>query len=67
LYEKYKSTCNKILVFDFEGNPLRTYNLDVPVGVLSVDAEKRIIYGLTDMPVDLPNAQSDFNIIKYEY
>jgi WD40 repeat protein len=67
LYEKYKSTCNKILVFDFEGNPLRIYNLDIPLGVFTVDAEKRIIYGLTDEPVDRPNAQSDFNIIKYEY
>jgi WD40 repeat protein len=58
----------KILVFDFEGNPLRIYNLDIPVGYFAVDAEKRIIYGITDMQdLDLPNAQSDYNIIMYKY
>jgi hypothetical protein len=60
--------CNKILVFDFEGNPLRTYTLDVPVIFFTVDAEKRIIYGVTNAPdLNLPNAQSDYNIIMYKY
>jgi hypothetical protein len=60
--------CNKILVFDFKGNPLRIYNLDIPVERFAVDAKKKIIYGITDMPdLDLPNAQSDYNIIIYKY
>jgi WD40 repeat protein len=66
--EQTRGKCNRMLVFDFEGNPLRIYNLDIPLLFFDVDAEKRIIYGVTDMPdLDLPNAQSDFNIIKYEY
>jgi hypothetical protein len=72
LYAEFKNThktkCTKMLVFDFEGNPLRIYNLDIPVIFFDVNAEKRIIYGVTDISdLDLPNVQSDYNIIKYEY
>ncbi|MDR1183112.1 MAG: TolB-like 6-bladed beta-propeller domain-containing protein [Bacteroidales bacterium] len=68
LQEEFDNRCNKMLVFDFKGNPLRIYNLDIPIVRFTVDAEKRIIYGLTDLQ-DLPdsNPQNEINIIKYEY
>jgi WD40 repeat protein len=64
LAEKQQDTgCTRILVFDFEGNPLRIYNLDIPVSFFTVDADKRIIYGVAS----IPDAEDDFNIVKYEY
>jgi hypothetical protein len=68
-YEKtVRGQWNRMFVFDLEGNPLRIYNLDIPIGYYAVDAEKRIIYGITDISdLNLPNAQSDYNIIVYEY
>jgi hypothetical protein len=60
LYEKYNELCSMILVFDFDGNPLRIYNLDIPLIFFTVDVGKKIIYGITDQP-------DDFHIIKYEY
>jgi hypothetical protein len=37
-----------ILTFSWEGKPLEHYILDIPVFAISVDIEKRIIYGLND-------------------
>jgi hypothetical protein len=64
LYEKHKEVAKekvtKILVFDFDGNPLRIYNLSIPIFAFDVDYEKRIIYGITDLP-------EEFNVVKFEY
>jgi hypothetical protein len=50
----------KILVFDLEGNPLRTYNLSIPIFAFDVNPEKKIIYGITDFP-------EEYNVVKFEY
>jgi hypothetical protein len=50
----------KILVFDFEGNPCRIYNLSIPIFAFDVDPEKKIIYGITDF-------LEEFNVVKFEY
>jgi hypothetical protein len=59
-YDTFESRVTKILVFDFEGNPLRKYNLSIPIRFFDVDTEKRIIYGITDLP-------EEYNIVKFEY
>lgn len=41
---------DKILVFDWNGNPLQYYQLDTPIFDFAVDEKSRIIYGLTDKP-----------------
>jgi hypothetical protein len=64
LYEKYEERCDRILVFDTDGNPLRIYKLDIPVMSFSVDSENRIIYGITDKP---EKEDDEYNIIKYKY
>jgi hypothetical protein len=64
LYGKYEDRCDRILVFDTDGNPLRIYKLDIPVISFTVDSEKRIIYAITDKP---EKEEDEYNIIKYEY
>ena len=39
---------DKILVFDWNGNPQQCYQLDIPIFDFAVDEKSRIIYGLTD-------------------
>ena len=41
---------DKILVFDWNGNPQQCYQLDIPIFDFAVDEKSRIIYGLTDKP-----------------
>lgn len=41
---------DKILVFDWNGNPQQYYQLDIPIFDFAVDEKSRIIYGLTDKP-----------------
>ena len=50
---------NTILVFDWEGNPIRAYKLDEPIYSFDVDYNNRTIYALSDNP--------DFHVIKYSY
>jgi hypothetical protein len=50
---------DKILVFDFKGNPLRIYRLNMSVSAFDVDPKKKIIYGIT-MP-------EEFSVVKFEY
>ena len=53
-YIKYKmksNDCEHLLVYDWEGNPVRRYILDVPIrGEMRYDKEKNRIYGLADNP-----------------
>jgi hypothetical protein len=64
LYQNFEERCDKILVFDANGNPLRIYKLSIPVIAFTVDTEKRIIYGITDKP---EKEEDEYNIIKYKY
>lgn len=41
---------NQILVFDSLGNPLITYDLDIPIFTMTIDPIERIIYGITMNP-----------------
>lgn len=41
---------NTILVFDWEGNFIRKYNLDVPIFTFTIDEYRNKIYGITDNP-----------------
>jgi hypothetical protein len=63
-YTENQAGCDRILVFDTKGNPLRIYKLKTPVSSFTVDSEKRIIYGITDKP---EKEEDEFDIIKYEY
>ena len=46
----YGFLSNRIIVFDWEGNPLRQYITDVGIYGLAVDRENRVIYALTIAP-----------------
>jgi hypothetical protein len=58
-YRDYDSHANYIHVFDWDGTPLRIYELDIPIIFFAVDSEKRIIYGTCNQP--------ECRIIKYKY
>ncbi len=49
-----------VLTFSWDGKPLEHYILNIPIFAISVDAEKRIIYGLND------ESQEPF-LVKYNY
>ena len=59
LYEDYESRNDKMIVFDWEGKPLRMYELDTHLFTFTVDCENRIIYGITNSP--------EYRIIKFNY
>ncbi|MDR1369560.1 MAG: TolB-like 6-bladed beta-propeller domain-containing protein [Dysgonamonadaceae bacterium] len=59
LWEDYQERDFKIMVFDWDGNPLRMYELDTHLFTFTVDPEHRIIYGITNSP--------EYRIIKYNY
>ena len=48
-----------LLVFDYEGNPLRHYELDMSVQDYAIDEEERCIYALTEHP--------DPVVVRYPY
>jgi hypothetical protein len=50
---------NKIIVFDWNGKPLRMYTTDIPIGMFTVDKDNKTIYGITINP--------DFSIVKFKY
>ena len=50
---------HKMLVFDFLGKPLRSYNLEYPLHSFCIDEENRIIYGLSEL--------EEYSIVKYKY
>lgn len=41
---------NKIFVFDWEGNPVRRYDLDTSIYAFTIDQRTGTIYGLSDEP-----------------
>ncbi|MBQ8225084.1 MAG: hypothetical protein IJZ86_07045 [Bacteroides sp.] len=55
--ENYLDT--QILVFDWEGNPLRILNLNQGIFSFAVDETHRKIYGISDSP--------EFHILEYAY
>jgi len=42
--------CNSIIVFDWEGNPIRQYTTDVKFYSLAIDRKNRAFYGITLNP-----------------
>lgn len=49
--EQYKIYLNdSIFVFDWDGNFVRSYNLDIPIFTFAIDEENNKIYGITDEP-----------------
>ena len=49
---------NTIIVFDWDGNPLRRYKLDTPVFAFTIDEKNKKIYAITDDP--------EFHIIRFD-
>jgi hypothetical protein len=49
---------DKLFVFDWEGNPLRYYQLDIPVFRFDIDYDRHTIYAITDIP--------DFHIVNFK-
>ncbi|MDD6209784.1 MAG: BF3164 family lipoprotein [Bacteroidales bacterium] len=39
-------TCHNLLVFDWTGNPVKAYELDIPLTYISYDEKERAIYGI---------------------
>jgi hypothetical protein len=50
---------NKIMVFDWNGKPLRIYTTDILYIMLAVDLKNRAIYGVTHAP--------DYTIVKFNF
>jgi hypothetical protein len=58
--QAYYSFLNKrIIVFDWDGNPIRQYVTDIPFFALAIDREERYIYALTVNP--------EYSIIRFNY
>lgn len=57
--ENYNLLAQQILVFTWEGNPLRILHLDQGVSRISVDPNQKKIYGISDDP--------EFHIIEFSY
>jgi hypothetical protein len=51
--------CNDILVFDWNGRPVRHYITDIPFFSIAIDRANSAIYGITLNP--------EFSIVKYNY
>ena len=54
-----KEKQHTIFVFDYQGNPLRHYELDTPITYFGVDTKNKCLYGLSEKPEPV--------IIKYQY
>lgn len=48
--EKGKELQNNLFVFDYNGNPLRHYELDHPISYFTVDQKGKSIYGISELP-----------------
>ena len=59
LSENFEGQNDKIIVFDWNGKPLRMYELDTPIFTFTVDHKNKIIYGITNSP--------EYMIIKFNY
>jgi hypothetical protein len=59
LYQDYRERDAKVFVFDWEGNPLRIYELNIPIFTFTIDEKNRILYGISNSP--------EYQIIKFNY
>lgn len=48
---------DRLFVFDWDGNLLRQYKLDIPIFRFVIDENKQILYGITDSP--------EFRIVRF--
>ena len=55
----YNLLAKDILVFDWEGNPVRRYSLDKGIMRITVDSHNRKIYGISDSP--------EYHIVEFDY
>jgi hypothetical protein len=51
--------CNNIIVFDWNGRPVRQYITDIPIFSIAIDRVNSAIYGITLNP--------EFSIVKFDY
>jgi len=51
--------CNQIVVFDWDGNPIRHYTTDIAFYGIAIDRKNRAIYGVTINP--------DYSFVKFKY
>lgn len=59
VYPELKNYLNDwVLVFDWDGNPVTRYKLEEPIYGLALDAENRILYGLSDSP--------EYHVLRYK-
>ena len=59
LSENYNGQYNKILVFDWNGKPLRMYELDTQIITFTVDHKNKKIYSIANSP--------EYMIVKFDY
>lgn len=55
IYEAYQS--KQVLVFDWKGKPITSYELDIPVNCIAVDRKDKILYGYN---------QEDEKMVKFD-
>lgn len=51
-------TYDQLYVFDWDGNPICRYKLNIPIYSFTIDSQTGTLYGLTDEP--------DFQVVKYK-
>ncbi|MFV0420295.1 MAG: BF3164 family lipoprotein [Dysgonomonas sp.] len=59
LYSEDNGHKKNILVFDWNGKPIRKYELDKPVYGITIDIKNRYIYGLSDIP--------ECHVVRFKY
>lgn len=55
----YDLLAQDILVFDWDGNPVCRYKLDMGVSKITIDESNRIIYGISNKP--------EYHIVEFKY
>lgn len=48
--DKHDFNSDHIFVFDWNGNPIRTYNLETPIFSFTIDPKTNTLYGITNNP-----------------
>jgi hypothetical protein len=48
--ERGKELQDRIFVYNYEGKPLRAYQLEYPVSVFCIDEDSHVLYGLSEQP-----------------
>ena len=49
-HQLLSSYCEHLFVYDWDGNPVKRYILDIPINRISYDKEKNSIYGFSNNP-----------------